>query len=90
MTISSFCPTLERKAKKVNFLMSSQIIIRGPTQCHTHHQKMMNRHKTIKGIIAYFERLFESKREKREKLAAKLAKIRQKALLLNKSRDAEL
>ena len=42
---------LERKQKKVNLLMSKQVKTRTPTQCHTHHQKMMARYGSIEVII---------------------------------------
>lgn len=42
---------IERKIKKVNLQMSKYVKTRTPTQCHTHHQKMMTRYGNIESII---------------------------------------
>ena len=41
----------ERKSKKVNHLMSKRVKSRNPTQCHTHHQKMLEKFKDISAIV---------------------------------------
>lgn len=39
--------------------MSRKVKTRTPTQCHTHHQKMMVSHGDIDGIISHFCELFQ-------------------------------
>ena len=42
---------LERKIARVNVIMSSMVGTRNPTQCHTHHQKMMIMYGSVEEII---------------------------------------
>ena len=42
---------LERKAIKINVMMSNAVHTRSSQQCHTHHQKMMGKYGSIEGII---------------------------------------
>jgi hypothetical protein len=41
----------ERRLKKVNLLMSKKVRTRNTTQCHSHHQKMLEKYGSIKNII---------------------------------------
>jgi hypothetical protein len=41
----------ERKKRKVNLLMSKKVRTRNPSQCHTHHQKMLEKYSDPHGII---------------------------------------
>ncbi len=41
----------ERKTSKVNIRMSQKVKTRSPTQCRTHHQKMLEKYDNVEGII---------------------------------------
>ena len=45
-------PTELKKKLKVNVLMSRFVQSRNSTQCHTHHQKMIENYTSVPGIIA--------------------------------------
>lgn len=49
----------ERKDIKINVLISRTVKTRMPSQCHSHHQKMMIKHSSIKNIIDYHQFLFQ-------------------------------
>jgi hypothetical protein len=45
----------ERKSVKINVKMGSYLKTRNPLQCRSHHQKMLEAHKTVQGIIAFLK-----------------------------------
>lgn len=47
-------PIEQKKRMRVNVLMAKAVQSRNATQCHTHHQKMMEKCQSIEGIIAEF------------------------------------
>jgi hypothetical protein len=50
---------VERKRQKTNLKLSKYVKTRTPTQCHTHHQKMMVKHGSIENIVAEMTLKFE-------------------------------
>lgn len=42
---------VERKQQKTNLKLSKYVKTRTPTQCHTHHQKMMVKYGSIERIV---------------------------------------
>lgn len=44
-------PLAEKRKKKLHVIMSKYIKMRDPSQCRSHHQKMMTKFKSIQAII---------------------------------------
>lgn len=45
-----------RKEKKIFIKMSKNVRTRVPEQCRSHHQKMMELHRTLEEIIRFFRK----------------------------------
>lgn len=50
---------VERKRQKTNLKLSKYVRTRTPSQCHTHHQKMMIKYGSIERIITEMSLKFE-------------------------------
>lgn len=59
-------PTWQKKKLRVNVLMSRFVQSRNSTQCHTHHQKMMEKYTSIPGIIAEYSYLLRAPKKGEE------------------------
>ena len=57
-------PLSERKILKVNVLMSLEIKTRNAQQCHSHHQKMMKKYKSIDNLLLNME--FKCRRKQKK------------------------
>jgi len=55
------------KEIKIHEIMSKEIGTRVATQCRSHHQKMLMKYRSIKGVISNFKRLVERKKEMESK-----------------------
>jgi hypothetical protein len=60
---------------KVNVQMSKFIQTRNSTQCHTHHQKMIEKYGTIEGIIEEFSFLIKEGKKIEEIIIPKIEVI---------------
>lgn len=67
--------------------MSKKVKTRNSTQCHTHHQKMIGKHKTIEGIIEHYESLFEANKRKENTFAIDHNEPQQAAISLEDTPD---
>jgi hypothetical protein len=59
-------PTELKKKLKVNVLMSRFVQSRNSTQCHTHHQKMIENYTSVPGIIAEYSYLLRTSKKGEE------------------------
>jgi hypothetical protein len=41
----------KRKHLRINVLMSQKVATRTPIQCHSHHQKMLQKYKTVGNLL---------------------------------------
>ena len=53
-------PLRERKLLKIHVLISQHVKTRTPSQCRSHHQKMLKYYKDLRSIIAYIEEMEEA------------------------------
>jgi hypothetical protein len=60
-------PPVERKIQKTNLRLSKCVKTRTPTQCHTHHQKMMVKYGSIATIIIELSKKYADIEGDREK-----------------------
>ena len=69
-----------RWASKINKTLSSYVTTRKPSQCRSHHQKMLIRHRDIDGIIEHLHQVLEmAKGHSEQERAQKAIRIRRKA-----------
>lgn len=72
-----FDSTMEnRRACKINKLLSLHVKTRSPDQCRSHHQKMMKYHRSVEGIIQHVVELQNISEENGGEARKKAVRIR--------------
>lgn len=72
-----FDSTMEnRRACKINKLLSLHVKTRSPDQCRSHHQKMMKYHRSVEGIIQHVVELQNISEENGGEARKKALRIR--------------